>query len=328
MPIQYNVNHKVIIMRRSVFVLMFIHGLTINLFSQVDTISNNIYQFNGKLGIGTSYPSSGFTLKCNEEINYPTFGIMNIMNNHYATFDGYSASDIHYVGSLFNGRRARGTVDFPENVMAGDRLTGIISSMYYDNAFRFNSSILFYAGQGLGYDSYPSYIVFNTTAANEAIYTERMRLAGNGYLSLGTTGPASKLHIADGDIYIADIDRGIIMKSPDGQCWRGVMDNSGMLNFSPVDCPENTVSAESVPMTEVNIFPNPAIDNITVEVGDSHQGGMSYTICDVNGKLIQRGMLKTGASRIDISKFSDGVYFINILNNLSKSIASRQFIKN
>lgn len=317
-------------MRQSVFVLMFILGLTLNLFSQADTISENIYQYNGKLGIGTSYPSSGFTLKCNEEITYPTFGIMNIMNNHYATFDGYSASDIHYVGSLFNGRRARGTVDYPENVMAGDRLSGIVSSMYYDNAFRFNSSILFYAGQGLGYDSYPSYIVFNTTAANEAIYTERMRLAGNGYLGLGTTGPASKLHIADGDIYISDIDRGIIMKSPDGQCWRGVMDNSGKLNFSPVDCPEITVSSAPLPApeTEVNIFPNPASDYITVEVGNSQMSGLKYTICDVNGKLVKHGKLNNGASGIDISKFSDGIYFINILNNQSKSIASRQFIKN
>ena len=317
-------------MQRSALVLMLMLASGLNLFSQVDTISTNIYQFNGKLGIGTSYPSSGFTLKCNEDIYYPAFGIMNIMNNHYATFDGYSASDIHYVGSLFNGRRARGTVEFPENVMAGDRLTGIVSSMYYDNAFRFNSSILFYAGQGLGYESYPSYIVFNTTAANEPVYTERMRLAGNGFLGLGTTGPAAKFHIADGDIYIADIDRGVIMKSPDGQCWRGVVDNSGKLIFSPVDCPEITVSSDppSAHKPSVNIYPNPASHNITVEVDDSHTGRKSFTICDINGKLVKRGSLKTGASGIDISKLSNGVYLFNILNNERKSIASRQFIKN
>ena len=36
----------------------------------------------------------------------------------------------------------------------------------------------------------------------------------------------------NGDVYIEDIDKGIIMKSPDGRCWRGQLDNNGTLNFT------------------------------------------------------------------------------------------------
>ena len=58
-----------------------------------------------------------------------------------------------------------------------------------------------------------------------------------GYVGLGTEDPKAKLEVTDGDIYISDIDKGIIMKSPDGNCWRGVLDNSGSLSFSGVVCP-------------------------------------------------------------------------------------------
>ncbi|MFH1119042.1 MAG: T9SS type A sorting domain-containing protein [Bacteroidota bacterium] len=316
-------------MKRS-FLLLFcivIPGLTIN--AQVDTISRNIYQYNGKLGIGAQYPTSGITLKMNEPINYPAFGIMSIMNNHYATFDGCSASDIHYVGSLFNGRRSRGTLDYPLNVMPGDRLTGITAAMYLNDAWRFSSSILFYAGQGLDFESYPSYIVFNTTAANEAVYTERMRLAGNGYLGLGTTGPASKLHIADGDIYIQDIDRGIIMKSPDGQCWRGVITNTGTLNFTPVDCPEELVSVKqpAAAQDKVSVYPNPAGNLLSVDTGSDHPVTLYYTISGAGGKMVIRGELSNGISGIDISGLAAGVYIITLVDGAGKTRVSRQFIK-
>jgi hypothetical protein len=316
-------------MKRILIIILCTTLLGSDIYAQVDTLSENIYQYNGKLGIGTQFPTSGLTLKMNVPINYPDFGIMSIMNNHYATFDGCSASDIHYVGSLFNGRRSRGTLDYPQDVMAGDRLSGITSAMYLNNAWRFSSSILFYAGQGLDFDSYPSYIVFNTTAANEAVYTERMRLAGNGNLGLGTTGPASKLHIHDGDIYIEDIDRGIIMKSPDGQCWRGVMSNNGMLNFSPFDCPEEVVAVKQPTLNEdrVTIFPNPAGEILSVNSGEGNHGRLFYSITAGNGKLVRQGELATGISKIDISLLAAGVYVINILDNDGKCIASKQFIK-
>ena len=56
-------------------------------------------------------------------------------------------------------------------------------------------------------------------------------------VGIGTLDPSAKLHIADGDIYIEDIGQGVIMKSPNGNCWRYVPGNSGKLNGELITCP-------------------------------------------------------------------------------------------
>lgn len=71
-----------------------------------------------------------------------------------------------------------------------------------------------------------------------------MRIDSEGYIGIGTKEPNAKLQITDGDIYISDIEKGIIMKSPDGQCWRGVLYNSGNLNFMQVTCPEEIIDSK------------------------------------------------------------------------------------
>ena len=67
--------------------------------------------------------------------------------------------------------------------------------------------------------------------------SSKLFIEGTGHIGIGTTSPKSKLQITNGDIYIEDINRGIIMKSPNGQCWRLTMDDSGQLSSSPVICP-------------------------------------------------------------------------------------------
>ena len=58
-----------------------------------------------------------------------------------------------------------------------------------------------------------------------------------GYFGIGTVDPSARLQVSNGDIYIDNINRGIIMKSPNGQCWRGTLDNTGVLGFSQINCP-------------------------------------------------------------------------------------------
>lgn len=66
---------------------------------------------------------------------------------------------------------------------------------------------------------------------------ERMRIDPNGDVGIGTTNPASKIHVNDGDIFIEDSNRGVIMKSPNGSCWRMTVSNTGQPVFNSVSCP-------------------------------------------------------------------------------------------
>ena len=49
--------------------------------------------------------------------------------------------------------------------------------------------------------------------------------------------PRSRLHIFNGDVNIDQIGSGIIMKSPNGNCWRITIDNSGNLVRTAITCP-------------------------------------------------------------------------------------------
>jgi hypothetical protein len=60
---------------------------------------------------------------------------------------------------------------------------------------------------------------------------------GLGDITANPTLPKSKLHLKTGDIYIEQIGRGIIMTSPNGQCWRITVDNSGNLIRTAIICP-------------------------------------------------------------------------------------------
>jgi hypothetical protein len=50
--------------------------------------------------------------------------------------------------------------------------------------------------------------------------------------------PKSKLEIADGDVYLNTPNKGIIMKSPNGSCWRVTVGDNGQLVPALIPCPE------------------------------------------------------------------------------------------
>lgn len=61
--------------------------------------------------------------------------------------------------------------------------------------------------------------------------------ADTGFVGISTTTPKSKLHIEDGDVLINNMHRGIIMKAPNGKCFRYRPNNVGKLIGVEIPCP-------------------------------------------------------------------------------------------
>jgi hypothetical protein len=116
-----------------------------------------------------------------------------------------------------------------------------ISFGYASRDYAFNDlsdfGIVTTSGRGIALAPNHGQIRFYTSINPDNTYSEKMRITEEGNVGIGTTNPRTKVEIQDGDIYMSSIDKGIIMTSPDGQCWRGTINNSGVLEFLPVTCP-------------------------------------------------------------------------------------------
>jgi hypothetical protein len=62
---------------------------------------------------------------------------------------------------------------------------------------------------------------------------------------------------------------------------------------------------------DVNIYPNPATDNLHINTGSKYD----YNLCDITGKTILTGDLKQGDNNICISSLSTGLYLLNLTDN-------------
>ena len=70
------------------------------------------------------------------------------------------------------------------------------------------------------------YWINNAYDINDPNAIEQMSLNGNG-----------QLKITNSDVYINNIGSGVIMKSPNGNCWRVTIDNSGNFVSTAITCP-------------------------------------------------------------------------------------------
>lgn len=151
-------------------------------------------------------------------------------------------------------------------------------------------------------------------------------------VGFGTKSPAAKVEIADGDVYISDVDKGIIMKSPDGNCWKGVLDNTGMLQFSAVECPDSdSVNSSSGNVyrdnVNVSVFPNPVEDNISVRIDDPAVKGAYFALVNVNGHTLDAGVVDGNKLDIDARALKSGNYILNLMDEQGAVISSEKLIK-
>lgn len=81
-------------------------------------------------------------------------------------------------------------------------------------------------------------LIDNNLSFTEAqVQDGRLFLEKGGNVGIGTIDPDAKLQVEDGDVYISEVNKGVIMKSPNGQCWRYTPDDNGQLTGISISCP-------------------------------------------------------------------------------------------
>jgi len=178
---------------------------------------SNIYYTNGNVGIGTTNPAYKLSVNGNaiEISGVPTPGLL-LNPSVSATKTGvvFQSSDQLIFGA--NGIANIGSIDL--NAPAGSFAVGS------------NGNFNFY--RPINVDSGGSVVFFNPT--NTAWTTMRMNASNrlqNNYT----------VEVTNGEVYISDMtnsgNKGVITKSPNGNCWRITVDNSGNLVTTAITCP-------------------------------------------------------------------------------------------
>jgi hypothetical protein len=67
--------------------------------------------------------------------------------------------------------------------------------------------------------------------------------------------------------------------------------------------------------TYVNLFPNPVINNVTIETKQNIDDGEMY-ICDIKGILIYKQKILDPITQLDLSMMKPGTYIIKFVSNV------------
>lgn len=83
--------------------------------------------------------------------------------------------------------------------------------------------------------------------------------------------------------------------------------------------------------TELSIsllaFPNPTVNNLTLQIQDYHNKKLLYHLYDVQGKLLNSGQVTTQQTLINTDHLPSSTYILNITQQ-NKTIESFKIIKN
>jgi hypothetical protein len=172
----------------------------------------------------------------------------------------------------------------------------------------------------------------STTGASPTYGENIISIATNGDVGIGTSSPTARLKVADGDIYISDINHGIIMKSPDGQCWRGTLDNSGNLSFTSINCPgeiQSSADFKSAATNEnVSIFPNPIGNTVTMASLNGNFKNANAVIYTMEGKAVSKNELNGDSAIVSLNNIPSGSYVIRVTDKRGKELGSQTVLKN
>lgn len=78
-------------------------------------------------------------------------------------------------------------------------------------------------------------------------------------------------------------------------------------------------------LRSVNVFPKPASDVLNVTVDKVKDVNISYSILDMNGRILRSSSMQTESAKIDVSDLSAGKYFIKLTGDKKKDLFTSPF---
>ena len=161
-------------------------------------------------------------------------------------------------------------------------------------------------------------LFLQSTGAN---YFGKLMLGDESHIISSKTGENLKFEteidkdfvFKNGSLFIEDSFEGLILKSPDGQCWKGTADNTGSFILESINC--NLITGEdktpSALQAPARIFPNPAGNKLTVELpSDIQQAFASFY--NEQGILLLQKEITGGNNLISLKKLPLGILVVKV----------------
>lgn len=172
----------------------------------------------------------------------------------------------------------------------------------------------------------------STDGSNFGIYDKTNGLYNflvnnDGNVGIGTYSSGnqitSKLHLLSGNIHLNEEGAGIILTSPDGSEWKITVDNSGNLSAN-----QYTRIKETKKESDVNIYPNPSTENITIDLGGIANANVTVELYDISGKMVfMRNYTQTDNIVLNLSGYKAGNYIAKIRTKNGEVVKTKKIIK-
>jgi len=103
--------------------------------------------------------------------------------------------------------------------------------------------------------------------------------------------------------------------------------NGGCSQKSYYNAPLGVASVNNESGAELKVFPNPASDNVNVEISSLVSGNVSVEILNLLGQKLSETSMINGRASINVASVPSGCYIVNCYRDGSK-LATAKFIKN
>jgi len=109
------------------------------------------------------------------------------------------------------------------------------------------------------------------------------------------------------------------MQSPLGDPTSGFINANDLMwdffQLYSLDCESTTIKENLVKKWKISLFPNPVSNSVHIQVPSEFLNEGQLSILDINGKLLFAKTMSETSKKIDLSSFSNGIYFIRFQSN-------------